>query len=134
MNQASGTILAAESTTWPWLASVEKAINEFFDPLADTVSGAIFYAPNIFGAEVPLIVFWLVLAAAIFTIYFRGIQFTGFPTSLALVRGKFSRESDPGEVTTSRRSPRRCREPSGSATSPVSASPSRSVAPVRRSG
>ncbi|MGH3364191.1 MAG: alanine/glycine:cation symporter family protein [Nocardioidaceae bacterium] len=92
-------VLAAESTTWPWLAKVEEAINSFFDPAADAVSSAIFYAPTIFGAEVPLIVFWLVVAAAIFTIYFRGIQFTGFSTAVALVRGKFSRNSDPGEVT-----------------------------------
>lgn len=92
-------VQAAESSTWPWLAQVEEAINSFFDPLADAVSGAIFYAPTIFGAEVPLIVFWLVAAAAIFTVYFRGIQWTGFPTALALVRGKYSRASDPGEVT-----------------------------------
>jgi AGCS family alanine or glycine:cation symporter len=90
---------AESSTTWPWLASVEDAINSFFDPAADTVSSAIFYAPTIFGAQVPLIVFWLVAAAAIFTVYFRGIQWTGFPTAVALVRGKFSRDSDPGEVT-----------------------------------
>ena len=96
----SQTVLAAEgTTTWPWLAEAEKAINSFFDPLADAVSSAIFYAPTIMGTEVPLIVFWLVIAAAIFTIYFRGIQFTGFKTALDLVRGKYSRASDPGEVT-----------------------------------
>lgn len=92
-------IRAAESTTWPWLAEVEETINSTFDPIANAVSSAIFYAPNIFGVEVPLIVFWLVLAAAVFTIYFKGIQFTGSKTSLALVRGKYSRASDPGEVT-----------------------------------
>jgi AGCS family alanine or glycine:cation symporter len=100
MGPESQLIQAAESsTTWPWLAEVEKAINSFFDPIATAVANAIFYAPTIFGTEVPLIVFWLVIAAAIFTIYFRGIQFTGFKTALDLVRGKFSRASDPGEVT-----------------------------------
>ncbi|MDQ3616694.1 MAG: alanine:cation symporter family protein, partial [Actinomycetota bacterium] len=44
-------------------------------------------------------VFWLVIAATVFTIYFKGIQFTGFKTSIDLVRGKYSRRSDPGEVT-----------------------------------
>ncbi len=101
MTQVPASVVrAAEgSTTWPWLADVEKAINQTFDPVANAVSSAIFYAPTIFGTEVPLIVFWLVAAAAIFTIYFRGIQLTGFGTALALVRGKFSRASDPGEVT-----------------------------------
>jgi alanine or glycine:cation symporter, AGCS family len=93
--------LAAESPseTWPWLAETEKAINGFFDPIADAVSSVVFYAPTVFGVEVPLIVFWLVVAAAVFTIYFRGIQFRGFGTAVRLVRGKYSRSSDPGEVT-----------------------------------
>lgn len=94
------TITAAEqATTWPWLAGVEQAINAFFDPIATAVSSVIFFAPTIFGTDVPLIVFWLVAAAAIFTIYFRGIQLRGFKTALDLVRGKFSRPDDPGEVT-----------------------------------
>ena len=87
------------SQSWPWLGQVEEAINSFFDPIATTVSGVIFYAPKIFGTEVPLIVFWLVLAAAVFTIYFKGIQFRSLGTSLDLVRGKYSRKGDPGEVT-----------------------------------
>ena len=69
MNQEPATVVvraAEEATTWPWLAEVENAINKTFDPIADAVSSAIFYAPSIFGAEVPLIVFWLVVAAAIF--------------------------------------------------------------------
>ncbi len=95
----STEVLAAESETWPWLAATEDAINGFFEPIAKAVSSVIFYEVNIFGVSVPLIVFWLVTAAAVFTIYFRGIQFRGIKTSLALVRGKYSRSSDPGEVT-----------------------------------
>jgi AGCS family alanine or glycine:cation symporter len=81
------------------LSDVEDAINGAFEPISTAVQNVIFYAPDIAGLEIPLIVFWLVLAAAVFTIYFRGIQFTGFRTSLDLVRGKYSRASDPGEVT-----------------------------------
>ncbi len=85
--------------SWEWLSSVEKAINSAFDPISSAVSGVIFYAPSIFGVDIPLIVFWLVIAAAVFTVYFRGIQFTGMRTSFDLVRGKYSRDTDPGEVT-----------------------------------
>lgn len=98
--QPNMLVQAADSaTTWPWLAAVEDAINKTFDPIANAVSSVIFYSPEIFGVEVPLIVFWLVAAAAIFTVYFRGIQATGFPMAVNLVRGKYSRASDPGEVT-----------------------------------
>ena len=98
----NATVLAAETdtaTTWPWLGEAERAINEFFDPIATAVASVIFYAPTIGDTSLPLIVFWLVAAAAIFTIYFKGIQFRGFKTSIDLVRGKYSRASDPGEVT-----------------------------------
>jgi AGCS family alanine or glycine:cation symporter len=94
------TLLAAESAeSWGWLTAVEDAINSAFDPVSTAVQDVIFYAPSVLGVEVPLIVFWLVAAAAIFTVYLRGIQFTGWRTSLDLVRGKYSRSSDPGEVT-----------------------------------
>lgn len=85
--------------TWGWLSDVEDVINSGFEPVSTAVQDVIFYAPSLGGVEVPLIVFWLVAAAAVFTVYFRGIQFTGLRTSLALVRGKYSRASDPGEVT-----------------------------------
>ena len=101
MGPDTNTVVQAteSSTTWPWLAAAEDAINSFFDPIANAVASAIFYAPTIGGVDVPLIVFWLVIAAVVFTIYFKGIQVTGFKTSIDLVRGKYSRASDPGEVT-----------------------------------
>lgn len=91
--------LAAETTQSGWLGDVERAISDGFDPIATAVSNVIFYAPTIGGVTFPLIVLWLVTAAVVFTVYFRGIQFTGGPTSLRVVRGTYSRHSDPGEVT-----------------------------------
>ena len=84
---------------WSWLTSLEDAITSVASPLADFIGETIFYAPSIFGVEVPLIVFWLVAAATIFTIYFKGIQFHSWKTSYDLVRGRYTRETDPGEVS-----------------------------------
>ncbi len=98
--ESNSIIWAAEAAeSWGWLATVEDAINGSFAPIEKAVSSVIFYAPTIFGVDLPLIVFWLVIAATVFTIYFKGIQFTGFRTSVDLVRGKYSRHSDPGEIT-----------------------------------
>ena len=100
MSTVSEITLAADpAESWSWLAKIEGAINASFDPVATAVSSVIFYAPTLGGVEVPLIVFWLVIAAAIFTVYHRGIQLTGFRTALDLVRGRYSRATDPGEVT-----------------------------------
>lgn len=81
------------------VARLESTISDGFEPVSSAVSSVVFFTVTIGPATFPLIVFWLVAAAAIFTVYFRGIQFTGLGTSLDLVRGKYSRESDPGEVT-----------------------------------
>ncbi|GAB3788432.1 alanine/glycine:cation symporter family protein [Nocardioides pacificus] len=90
---------AEEATSWQWLADTEEAINRVFEPVADAVGSVVFYAPSVLGTEIPFIVFWLVAAAAIFTVALGGVQVTGIRTALALVRGRYSRQSDPGEVT-----------------------------------
>ncbi|NAZ81854.1 amino acid carrier protein [Kineococcus sp. R8] len=81
------------------LASVEAAIDEVFAPVTEALSAVIFYSVSIGGATFPLIVGWLVLAGLVFTVYFGAIQLRGFPVALQVVRGRFSRDSDPGEVT-----------------------------------
>ena len=50
------------------------------------------------------------VAATIFTIYFGGIQFREFGHAIERVRGKYSRDDDPGEVTHFQALPRRCPE------------------------
>ncbi len=82
-----------------FLTDIETAISDTFEPIATAVADVIFFTVTIGDVTFPLIVLWLVAAAAIFTVYFKGIQFTSMGTSLDLVRGKYSRMSDPGEVT-----------------------------------
>ena len=89
----------AEPGQWQWLANVQEAVESVFTPVSDAVSSVVFYAPEIGGIKFPLIVLWLVVAATIFTIYFRAPQATSWKLSADLVRGKYSRESDPGEIT-----------------------------------
>lgn len=42
---------------------------------------------------------WLVSGALFFTIYFKFINFTGFKTAIDIVRGKYDKEEDEGEVS-----------------------------------
>ncbi|HEX2176607.1 MAG TPA: alanine/glycine:cation symporter family protein [Nocardioidaceae bacterium] len=82
-----------------WLGEVESTINAVFDPISAFTTSVIFYEVSIGAVTFPIIVAWLVIAGAIFTIYFKGVQVTGFPHAIARVRGKYSRHDDPGEVT-----------------------------------
>lgn len=77
----------------------ENWVNGIFDPLADFVSSIIFFGVTINGATVPLVIVWLILAAVVFTVYFKGLQFWAWGHALELIRGKFGRKTDPGEVS-----------------------------------
>lgn len=80
-------------------SGIQSAIDGFFAPISEAVSSVIFYQVTIAGATFPLIVGWLVLAAAIFTVAFRGIQVWGVGHAVALVRGRYGSDDDPGEVS-----------------------------------
>ncbi len=78
---------------------IDQAISEVIKPIVDPIVGTIFYSVPLFGANIPLIVGWLVIAAVVFTFYFGFIQFRGFKHSIELVRGDYLDPNDAGEVT-----------------------------------
>ncbi len=49
--------------------------------------------------SVPLVVLWLVIAAVLFTIYMKFVNFRMFGHAIQVVRGKYSNPDDKGEVT-----------------------------------
>jgi len=81
------------------LGQIEDKINSFFDPLATGLGDFVFAEVTLFGTSFPWIVAWLVLAGAIFTAYFGFIQVRGIKLSLQLLRGRYSKDDDPGEIT-----------------------------------
>ena len=56
---------------------IDAQINQAMKPIADTISSFIFYKITIAGAELPLIVLWLLGAAAFFTVYFNFLSLIG---------------------------------------------------------
>lgn len=77
----------------------DERINAVIEPIANTVSGIIFYSVTINQAAVPLIVVWLVVAAFFFTFYLGFINVRGFVQSIRIVRGDYSDPKDAGEVS-----------------------------------
>jgi alanine or glycine:cation symporter, AGCS family len=51
------------------------------------------------GAEVPIIVAWLIAGASFFTIFLRGINVRGFRHALRIVAGREDAHDDPGSVS-----------------------------------
>jgi AGCS family alanine or glycine:cation symporter len=80
-------------------SGIDARINDVMEPLADAVSSFIFFSVRIGGAELPLIVAWLIIAATFFTFYFGFINIRGFPHALRLVRGDYADPDHEGEVS-----------------------------------
>jgi len=78
---------------------IDTAINEAIAPISNAIVNVIFYSVPIFGVQFPLIVMWLVIAAAIATIYFNFIAFRAFKHAMELIRGDYSDPKDAGEVS-----------------------------------
>ena len=93
---------AAMTLATPTLASgvsFDQQIDQLLQPVANFFVSIIFYSVPIAGAEVPLIVVWLMVAAIGFTVYFKFINFRGFSHAIKVVRGDFYNPDDPGEVS-----------------------------------
>jgi alanine or glycine:cation symporter, AGCS family len=93
---ASSTTVCAQETA---PRGIDAFVNEAVAPVSDVVVGIIFYSVPVLGAEMPLIVLWLVVAAAIATVYFNFISFRAFKHALELIRGDYSNPKDAGEVS-----------------------------------
>ena len=68
-------------------------------PLADAVYGFVFYEVGVLGAQVPLIVVWLVAGGVFFTSYLRFVNVRGFALAVRILSGKYRRPGDPGEIS-----------------------------------
>ena len=78
--------------------SIEGKIDGFFGeyivgPLATVLLW------KIPGLEMPLIVFWLLFGAVVFTVFMRFVNFRMFKHGIDLVRGKYDDPDNPGEVS-----------------------------------
>lgn len=76
----------------------DEAVQAIFGPIADTLSAVVFYEIPIFGG-VPVIVLWLMAAAIFLTVWLRFQPVTGLLHSIDVIRGRASRKTDPGEVS-----------------------------------
>ncbi|MFG2310282.1 alanine/glycine:cation symporter family protein [Streptomyces sp. NPDC048566] len=100
LQQALGSVrFQAQGSEEGFLGQTEDKINSLFEPLAKGLGDFVFAEVTVFGITFPWIVAWLVVAGAIFTLYFGFIQFRSIKLSLNLLRGRYSRPDDPGEIT-----------------------------------
>ncbi len=88
--------MAQEATPPPGL---DERINALVGPIADALSSVIFVSVPVAGAQLPLIVVWLIAAALFFTVYLGFINIRGFGHAVRLAKGDYSDPNDAGEVS-----------------------------------
>lgn len=78
--------------------SIDQIIDSTVGPIANVLDAIVFAELPIFGG-IPLIVIWLMAAAIFLTFWLRFQPITGAKHSFNVIRGKFARKSDPGEIS-----------------------------------
>jgi AGCS family alanine or glycine:cation symporter len=78
--------------------SIDQSINEFFVPIAAKAFEIILYSVPFAGQDVKLLIAGLIGAALFFTLYFGFINIRYFGHAIDIIRGKFDKESDDGQI------------------------------------
>ncbi|MGI9354177.1 MAG: alanine/glycine:cation symporter family protein [Rhizobiaceae bacterium] len=85
--------------TVPASAGFDETINQLTAPIASAVGSFVFFKIPVFGAQLPLVVLWLVAGAVFFTFYMGFVNVRGFKHAIHLVRGDYADPDSPGEVS-----------------------------------
>jgi AGCS family alanine or glycine:cation symporter len=80
-------------------AGIDESINNATAPIAEFIGKIVFFKISLFGAQLPIVVLWLVVGAVFFTFYMRFINIRGFMHAIELVRGDYSDPKSSGEVS-----------------------------------
>lgn len=102
--------------------TIGNRINNWFSPIVEKMGTVLFFDPfakmgfyetviqkdgkpltnkqgKIIVRKLPFVVVWLVLAAIFFTLFMRFISLRGFKHAIDLIRGKYDKPKDAGEVS-----------------------------------
>ncbi len=80
-------------------AGIDDAINSATAPIATLIGKIVFFKIPVFGAQLPVVVLWLVVGAVFFTFYMGFINLRGFKHAIELVRGDYADPHSHGEVS-----------------------------------
>jgi AGCS family alanine or glycine:cation symporter len=79
--------------------NIDESINAFLAPVADWLGKVVFFAVPVAGAQLPLIVAWLIMGGIVCTLAFRFVNLRGFRHSARVIRGDYSSRSHAGEAS-----------------------------------
>ncbi len=84
---------------------LDENMDSSFKPVSKFVDDTVFYsipvAKNDKGEDIkmPWVLAWLAIAAVVITVYFKFLNFRSWRLAFRTVRGRYSKTTDPGEIT-----------------------------------
>jgi AGCS family alanine or glycine:cation symporter len=79
--------------------NVDQTINEWLAPVAEWFGAVMFFSVPVGGAQLPLILVWLITGSVVCTLAFRFVNLRGFRHSIQVIRGDYSEKSHSGEAS-----------------------------------
>jgi alanine or glycine:cation symporter, AGCS family len=79
--------------------TIDERINAWLAPIADWFAKVIFFSVPVAGAQLPLIMAWLIMGGIVCTLAFRFVNLRGFRHSFHVIRGDYSSKDHPGEAS-----------------------------------
>ena len=79
--------------------TVNDFVENYVGKITDAIAAFIFTPISIFGAQVPIIILWILFAGIFFTFYLRGIPIWGFKHSLKVISEAKKDNGGDGEVS-----------------------------------
>ena len=88
---------AAEAVTQP--KSIDQKIDKIFEASTSWFVKGVFTDVVINDYPVKVVVLWLGLAGVVMTLIFKFINLSGFGLAMRTVKGRYSEDTDPGEIS-----------------------------------
>jgi AGCS family alanine or glycine:cation symporter len=79
--------------------SSDFSFQQAFEQFSSALASVVFYSFNLQGVAIPVTVLWLMCGAIVFTFYLGFINIRGFGHAVAVVRGKYAKPEDKGEIS-----------------------------------
>lgn len=79
--------------------NLDETINAWLAPVADWFGKVVFFSVPVHGAQLPLILVWLIMGGVVCTLAFRFVNLRGFRHSIRVIRGDYSNKSHVGEAS-----------------------------------
>jgi AGCS family alanine or glycine:cation symporter len=79
--------------------TIDQTINAWLAPVAVWFGKVVFFVVPVAGADLPLIVVWLIMGGIVCTLAFRFVNLRGFRHSARVIRGDYSSREHAGEAT-----------------------------------